>query len=255
MDGAAVRDVARRLRAAGCVAADEEAAELVAMARNGEHLDAMIARRVGGEPLAWITGAVTFCGMNVTVAPGVYVPRWQSEVVALEAASRLRDGGRAVDLCCGSGAVAKVLTRRVPASEVVATDLDDRAVACARSNGVDARPGDLFGPVGAAWRGTVDVVVAVPPYVPTDHLAKLAPTPEPRVALDGGGDGLAVIRRVVETSPAWLREGGSLVVELGAPQVDVVTRVVASRGFTDVEVLRDGDDDVCGVACRFRQPR
>ncbi|MGH9231450.1 MAG: methyltransferase [Acidimicrobiales bacterium] len=159
------RDVEIRLAAAGCVAAREESAQLVAAARDGAELEALVARRTAGEPLAWLVGAVTFCGIRVTVHPGVYVPRRHTEALARRAAAVLPDGGVAVDLCTGSGAIACVLRARSPSATVVATDLDPAAVTCARENGVDALVGDLDDPLPSALLGAVDVMTAVVPYV------------------------------------------------------------------------------------------
>src|SRR5690348_3118186 len=111
----------------GFVAADEEAVELVAAAAgDAAVLDAMVKRRLTGEPFAWIVGTVEFCGLSVVVQPGVYVPRWQTEPMAWRALERLPEGGTAIDLCTGSGAVARVLMRK--AARVVACDLDATAV-------------------------------------------------------------------------------------------------------------------------------
>src|SRR5205823_6609927 len=130
----------------------------------------LVARRVNGEPLAWLVGSVRFCDVQVRVQPGVYVPRWQSEPMARRAADLLPDHGTAVDLCTGSGAIARVLQERVPSAVVVATDVDPLAVACARDNGVDARLGHLDEPLSPTLLSTVDIMTAVVPYVPTDAL-------------------------------------------------------------------------------------
>ncbi|MDX6410111.1 MAG: release factor glutamine methyltransferase, partial [Gaiellaceae bacterium] len=142
-----------RLAAAGCVAAEEEAAELLAAAGDPAELDAMVTRRTRGEPLAWVVGAVDFCGIRVKVAAGVYVPRWQTEPLARRAAALLPADGTAVDLCTGAGAIACVLQASARGATVVATDVDPAAVACARENGVDALLGDLDGPLPAALGG------------------------------------------------------------------------------------------------------
>jgi len=140
--------LAVRLAAAGFVAADEEAGELVARAgRDAVLLESMVGRRLTGEPLAWITGTAAFCGMALAVDPGVYVPRWQSEPLARRAVARLPEAGAAIDLCTGTWAVAAVLAASRPSARVVAVDLDARSVACARHNGVEAFMGDLFDPV------------------------------------------------------------------------------------------------------------
>ena len=134
---------------------------------------ALTDRRLTGEPLAWITGHAPFGDHDLVVHPGVYVPRWQSLELARRAAARLPDDGRAIDLCTGTGAVAIAVGATRPAAHVVATDSDDRAVACARANGVETWQGDLFGPVPASFRATTDVVVAVVPYVPSAELRLL----------------------------------------------------------------------------------
>jgi release factor glutamine methyltransferase len=233
------------------VAPDEEAAELVAAAAGDpDLLGTLVDRRCGGEPLAWVVGGVDFCGHRILVDPGVYVPRWQSEPLARRAAAHLPDRGVAVDAATGSGALAVHLARTRPGATVVATDLDPRAVACARANGVDARRGDLLDPVPDALRGRVDVVVAVVPYVPTGSL-RLLPRDvldhEPRTALDGGPAGIDVLIRLVATAPAVLRPGGRLLCELGGDQADHLAPELRRWGFGDTEVLVDDEGDVRGV--------
>ena len=235
----------------GFVAADEEADELIAAAGgDAARLDALVARRLTGEPLAWITGGVVFCGVPVHVEPGVYVPRWQSEALAERAAERLPADGLAVDLCTGCGALARVLAVRRPHARVVASDVDEAAVACARTNGVEAYAGDLFAPLPAALAGTADVVVGVVPYVPTPALPLLQRdtlTFESTVPYDGGDDGAAVLRRAVEGAARWLRPGGALLLELGGDQADALGRTLAAAGFADVVVAHDEDGDVRAI--------
>jgi len=244
-------ELAELLAAAGFVAAAEEADELLARAAgDAELLDALVARRLTGEPLAWITGSVSFCGLEVSVDPGVYVPRWQSEPLALRAAQRVPANGVAVDACTGAGAIAKTLMARCPGARVVATDLDERAVACARRNGVDARHGDLLAPLPRELEGRVDVVVGVVPYVPTGDLRLLhrdALTFESTLSYDGGEDGTALLRRVVGDSPRFLRHGGTLLLELGGQQADALRDDLGREGYIDVDVLRDEEGDVRGI--------
>jgi release factor glutamine methyltransferase len=238
----------------GFVAPDEEAAELTAAAGGDEaRLEALVARRLTGEPLAWITGSAEFCGLVVRVDPGVYVPRWQTEPLALAAAGRLPEAGVAVDLCTGSGAVACVLRARRPGARVVASDVDPRAVACARTNGVEAYAGDLFDPLPLELRGRVDVVCGVVPYVPTPDLPLLQRdtfTFETPLAYDGGPDGTAILRRVVREAAVWLRPGGALLLELGGRQAELLRGALA--GFDDLRELRDEDGDVRGIAATQR---
>jgi release factor glutamine methyltransferase len=245
-----------RLADAGFVAADEEAAELIARAGgDAALLDALVQRRLTGEPLAWITGSVTFCGMSIRVDPGVYVPRWQSEALALRAAKRLPDDGTAIDLCTGCGAIAKVLGTRHPEARVVATDVDERAIACARANGVDALRGDLFEPLPRDLEA--DVVVGVVPYVPTPDLPLLQRDTfafETPLSYDGGDDGTAILRRVVADARRFLRRGGALLLELGRDQTERLRDDLARLGYGDVRVLRDEDGDVRGIEATHISP-
>jgi release factor glutamine methyltransferase len=175
------------------------------------------------------------------------VPRFQTELLARRAAARLRAGGTAVDLCTGSGAVARVLGDAHPSARVLATDADERAVACARANGVEAFRGDLFEPLPEL---RADVIVGVLPYVPTPDLPLLQRdtlTFESAAAYDGGPDGLAIVRRAVAEAPQWLCPGGVLLLELGEGQPEALAGDLASAGFAPAEVLRDEDGDVRGV--------
>lgn len=244
-------ELTARLSAAGFVAAAEEADELIARAAAGQPpLEALVARRLTGEPLAWITGSVSFCGVEVRVDPGVYVPRWQSEPLARRALARLPATGTAVDLCTGAGAVAKVLSLGRPAARVVATDIDERSVACATDNGVEASRGDLFAPLSDRLRGRVDVVVGIVPYVPTPALAQL---PRDTLAFegsrsyDGGADGTAILRRVLAASLRFLRPGGALLLELGGDQATLLGDDLECYGYTVVDQLVDEDGEARGI--------
>jgi len=247
--------VSARLAAAGFIAAEEEAELLVARAAgDAALLAALLERRLTGEPLAWITGSASFCGVEVVVNSGVYVPRWQSEELARRAVERLPARGVAVDLCTGSGAIAAVLAALRPDARVVASDVDSRAVECAVANGVEAYCGDLFAPLPSELRGHVDVVVAVVPYVPTPELPLLQRdtfTFESPLAYDGGADGAELLRRVIADAPGFLRRGGALLLELGGGQADLLRDDLARHGFTDVTVLRDDDGDVRGIEASF----
>lgn len=250
--------LAERLAAAGCVAAGEEADELLAAAGGDPVLlEAMARRRVAGEPLAWVTGRVAFCGLEVLVRPGVYVPRWQTEPLARRAAARLPARGVAVDVCTGTGALAMVMAAARPRARVVATDVDPAAVVCAAANGVDAACGDLLAPLPLALAGRVDVVVGVVPYVPTGALGLLPRDTlahEPVLAYDGGPDGAATLRRVVDGASRVLRRGGALLLELGGDQADLLAPDLDRRGFGDVAVVRDGEGDVRGVEATLLRP-
>ncbi|MGC9960327.1 MAG: putative protein N(5)-glutamine methyltransferase [Acidimicrobiales bacterium] len=242
------------LRRAGCVAAEEEAVELVeAAAGDPGRLRQLVGRRCQGEPLAWLVGSVRFCGEKVLVHPGVYVPRWQTEPLALEAAKRLPNTGIAVDFCTGSGAIAVVLQCRHSSASIVATENDPLAVACARANGVEVYEGDMSANLPAALSGVVDVVTAVVPYVPTDELRLLprdVTTYEPRGALDGGADGTTFLVCAAAEAVPLLRAGGSLLLELGGDEAAMLEPVLTGLGYRDVELLSDDDDDVRALICR-----
>jgi release factor glutamine methyltransferase len=248
--------VAARLAAAGCVAAEEEADDLFAAADgDGGSLEAMVGRRLVGEPSAWVTGRVTFCDLHVRVDPGVYVPRWQTEPLARRGAALLPEAGLAVDVCTGSGAVAMVMAGARPGARVIATDRDPRAVACAVANGVDVLEGDLLAPLPPTVVGRVDVVTGVVPYVPTGEMALLPRDTlvfETVLAYDGGPDGTSVLRRAVAQGSRVLRPGGTLLLELGGAQVELLAPELSRHGLAVLEVLRDGDGDVRGVAARRR---
>jgi release factor glutamine methyltransferase len=243
------------LARAGFIAADEEAQELLACAAGDTgRLDVLVARRLTGEPLAWITGSVSFCGVEVLVHPGVYVPRWQTELLAQRVVRRLPPGGVAIDLCTGTGALAKTLMAARPDARVVASDVDPRAVACAQANGVQAYCGDLLAPLPRWLEGGADVVAGVVPYVPTPELGLLQRdtfTFESALSYDGGEDGTAILRRVLLDSPRFLRRGGALLLELGGDQAAALGDELDRLGYGDVTVLVDEDGDVRGIEATF----
>lgn len=244
------------LRAAGCVyAEEEEAALLVASTADPEELAARVARRVAGEPLEHLLGWASFHGLRLRVAPGVFVPRPRSELLARSAVTIARQHTHpvAVDVCCGAGGVAAVLLAEVPGVEVHAVDVDPAAVRCARRNVTGPRAhvyeGDLLTPLPARLRARVDVLVANAPYVPTAAIALMpseARVHEHRVALDGGPDGLDVQRRLAAGVSPWLAPGGRLLVETGASQAAASATALADVGL-QVEVVRDEDLDATVV--------
>jgi release factor glutamine methyltransferase len=239
------------LAGAGFVAAEDEADELIARAAGDVGLlDSLVSRRLAGEPLAWITGSISFCGLEIRVDPGVYVPRWQSELLARRAVERLPGHGAAIDLCTGAGAIAKTMITHRPGARVVASDIEERAVACAAANGVEAYRGDLFAPLPHGLEGRVDVVVGVVPYVPTPDLRLLQRDTfafESPLSYDGGPDGTEILRRVLTESPRFLRRGGALLLELGGEQADALGDDLARLGYVDVTQLVDDDGDLRGI--------
>lgn len=252
------------LRAAGCVFAEDEARLLVSAAQTPADLAAMVDRRVGGLPLEHVLGWAEFCGLRIAVDPGVFVPRRRTEFLVQQAtALALRAAGPAdrpaalvrpavgppvqalvrpravvVDLCCGSGAMGAALVAALDHVELHAVDIDPAAVRCARRNVAAAvgqvYEGDLYRPLPATLRGRVDVLIASPPYVPTEAIRLLPPEArihEPRVALDGGADGLDVVRRVTAAAPLWLTPGGSLLVETSERQAPRTVEIITRNGL------------------------
>lgn len=248
-------ELVERLELAGFVAAEEDADELLAAAGGSAAvLEQLVARRLTGEPLAWIVGGTVFAGAWIVVQPGVYVPRWHTEALAWRAVARLPVAGVAVDVCTGSGAVACVLAHQRPQARVIATDIDAAAVACAVANGVEAVAGDLFAAVPAALAGVVDVVTAVAPYVPTTALPYLQRDTfsfEDQRSYHGGADGLDVVRRVAHGARAFLRVGGAVLLEIGGDEAEPTAALLAGLGYEAIDVFTDEEGDVRGIEATF----
>jgi release factor glutamine methyltransferase len=227
-------DIVTRLRQAGCVFAEDEAELLISAARSAQELDAMVGRRVAGLPLEQVVGWAEFCGLRIAVEPGVFVPRRRTEFLARQAAALATPGDVVVDLCCGAGAIAAAVAGLVPGVDVHASDIDPVAVRCARRNVPgQVYQGDLFDPLPASLRGRVAVLTANVPYVPASEIGLLpaeARAHEPLVALDGGQDGLEVLRRVAAGAPDWLAAGGYLLTETSERQLPAA--VEASAGLS-----------------------
>ena len=243
------------LRAAGFVAAELEAAALLRHA-SGERvvLEDALRRRLSGEPLAWIVGETSFCGVTIEVLTDVYVPREQTEPLARRAVDLLPRHGTAIDVCTGSGAIACVLAAAHPQARVVGCDIDPRAVACATLNGVDVFEGDLLGALPPALEGSVDVVIGVVPYVPSGAMKWLQRdirTFEPTASYDGGSDGVDILRRAVAESARFLRPGGSLLLELGAGQAERLEPDLERAGYGRALVLFDEERDPRGIETTF----
>ncbi|MFD3438068.1 putative protein N(5)-glutamine methyltransferase [Streptomyces sp. NPDC058685] len=230
--------IVTRLRAAGCVFAEDEAELLVATARTPADLAAMVGRRIEGEPLEHVLGWAGFHGLRIAVDPGVFVPRRRTEFLVEQAAVLARPGVVVVDLCCGTGALGAALVAGLDGAELHAADIDPAAVRCARRNvraaGGLAYEGDLYDPLPARLRGRVDVLLANVPYVPTEEIDLLpaeARVHEARVALDGGVDGLDVLRRVTAEAASWLAPGGSLLFETSERQAERAAAIVTRDGL------------------------
>lgn len=242
-------EVVALLRAAGCVFAEDEAELLRSAARSHAELSTMVARRVAGEPIERIVGWAEFCGLRIAVDPGVFVPRRRSEFLVERAATQLRPAAIVVDLCCGSGAIGAALAARADRVRVYAVDIDPAAVSCARRNlrsvGGRALLGDLYAALPARLRGRIDVLVASVPYVPTDRLDLLpaeARLFESRVALDGGPDGLTVLRRVAAGAAGWLAPDGRLLLETSRDQAAAALDAIR-RGGLDAAATTDDRRD------------
>lgn len=234
----ALSAVVARLRAAGCVFAEDEAALLVSAAEGEVELEGMVRRRVEGLPLEQVVGWAEFRGVRVAVEPGVFVPRRRSEFLVDVAVGLARPGAVVVDLCCGSGALGVALAAAVAGVELYAADVEPAAVRCAARNvvGVGGRvfEGDLFGALPGGLRGRVEVLLANVPYVPSGDVRSLpaeARLYEPRVALDGGADGLEVLRRVAGEAPEWLAPGGRLLAEVSERQAERAVGVLSEAGL------------------------
>ena len=275
-----VPDLVSRLRAAGCVFAEEEAGLLTSVA-SGPDLEAMVVRRLAGEPLEYVLGWVDFDNQRIGLEPGVFIPRQRTAfLVELAAATldtvplrvrthtsarspaherafvgpRARVRGTVVDLCCGSGALGLAVARRRPGVVLHASDSDPTAVACAARNlaAVDAHTylGDLAEALPTGLRGTVDVLLANVPYVPSAAVEMMPPESrehEPLGTVDGGADGLDVLRRVAAIAPAWLRPGGTVFCEISRGQIAAASAAFASAGLTPT-VHRDDEREATVIA-------
>ncbi|MFH8801983.1 putative protein N(5)-glutamine methyltransferase [Streptomyces sp. NPDC017936] len=237
-------DVVRALRAAGCVFAEDEAELLLDAARTPDELAALVDRRVAGLPLELVVGWAEFHGLRVAVEPGVFVPRRRTEFLVAQALARVPHASVVVDLCCGSGAVGAALASALGRVELHAADIDPAAVRCARRNvtalGGRVHAGDLFEALPGRLRGRVDILAANVPYVPSGEVPLLpaeARDHEPLTALDGGADGLDVLRRVAAGAARWLAPGGCLLVETSERQAPDAVEAFTRGGLTPALVV------------------
>jgi release factor glutamine methyltransferase len=253
-----------RLRAAGCVFAEEEAEALVAAAASPAELEALTARRAAGEPLELVLGWAEFCGLRIAVEPGVFVPRRRTGLLVDVAVPLLRAGPRrpvVVDLCCGTGAVGAAVAAAAGTVELHAADVDPAAVRCARRNvgpfGGRVHRGDLYEALPAGLQGRVDLLAVNAPYVPTAEIALMPPEArdhEPRTALDGGADGVHLQRRVAAGARRWLAPGGTLLVETSRPQLPLTVAAVEAGGLRVRAVHDDERDATLVLGTRSGQP-
>jgi release factor glutamine methyltransferase len=249
-------ELVARLRAAGCVFAEDEAAALVAATSDRAAVEALVARRVAGEPLETVLGWAEFCGLRIAVDPGVFVPRRRTGLLVDRAAAVLRTVRRpvVVDLCCGTGAVGAAVAAAVGPVELHAADVDPVAVRCAERNlaptGGRVHQGDLYDALPPELLGRVDLLAVNAPYVPTAAIALMPPEArdhEPRTALDGGADGVDLQRRVAAGARRWLAPGGVLLLETSRAQAPLTAAAVRTGGLA-AEVLYDEERDATVVA-------
>lgn len=263
-------DTRKRLRAAGVEAAQLEARELVCFAADKtreqffrdmtlyasaaveKRVEELTARRLGGEPVAYIIGEWEFYGLTLDISRDVLIPRSDTEVLAERAILLARaagEGARVLDLCAGSGCVGLAVAENVPASRVVLADVSEAAIRVCkqnvRRNNLNARVTCVLAdalelPASALW--DFDVIACNPPYIPQGDLAGLDVSVrdyEPRMALDGGADGLDFYRAVAAKWGNALRLGGSLVFEVGAGQAPDVEALMAAGGFEQIKTYQD----------------
>ncbi len=244
------------LRTAGCVYPEDEALILTEAAGSSSELDALLARRVDGEPLEYVVGWAEFCGIRIPVRPGVFIPRRRSEFLADCAARTIheaygRSGGsrsvKVLDLCCGSGALGLVIAARSEGVELLASDISPVAVECARENlarvGGRVYQGDLYAALPQAELHSLDLIVVNAPYVPTGEIRKLpaeARLYEPVPTLDGGPDGMSLLRRVLDGANDWLAASGHVVIETGSEMAEATAQIAGDAGFSS-EVRRCAD--------------
>ena len=205
-------------------------------------------RRAAGEPIQYVTERAPFRHLELVVGPGVFIPRPETELVAERAMALLPRDGTLVDVGTGSGAIALSIAQERSDARVLATESSPQALAYARRNAervgakVDLFEGDLIEALPAEWRGTLDVCVSNPPYVPADDrigLPRDVVDHEPHIALFAPEQGLGTIRRLGEEVRRWIRPGGWLVLEVGDRQGAAVHGLLKTWGYREIEVSRD----------------
>ena len=259
-----LRRTAARFRSAGVPDPETDSALLLASLTGGAPLslrldtdtvlppsllarfESLVRQRLERIPLQYLVGEAPFCGRLFAVDARVLIPRPETELLCYRALELLEGvpHPRIMDLCCGSGCVGLSLKAALPGAFVTLSDLSEDALAVSAENSrrlsleVDLRHGDLlegFAP------SSFDLIVCNPPYIPSADCESLQPEVlfEPRMALDGGADGLSFYRRITREAPAHLAEGGMLLAEIGAEQGEAVRELFAENGFSGIRVIRD----------------
>lgn len=209
-----------------------------------------VQRRAKGEPVQYILGETEFWSLPFTVCPAVLVPRADTEVLVEEALARLNNSGSVLDVGTGSGAIAIALAHDKPGVQVTALDCSEEALQVARGNaernGVAERVVCIAGDLAELPPGPFAMVVSNPPYIPSADCEQLMPEVrdhEPRLALDGGEDGLTAYRQLVSQASRVLIMGGWLLVEVGIGQADEVAAMFKAAGFVEITCR----DDYAGI--------
>ncbi|WP_432935467.1 putative protein N(5)-glutamine methyltransferase [Kribbella sp. CA-253562] len=255
-----MESVVATLRAAGCVFAEEEAELIVSTASGPDEVARMVDERVSGLPLEQVLGWASFHGLRIAIDPDVFVPRRRTEHLVDEAIARCHPDAVVVDLCCGSGALGLAVATAVPGVSLYAADLHPAAVKNARRNLPPERvfEGDLYDALPPDLRGRVDILLANVPYVPTDDVRFLpaeARLHEPRLTLDGGADGLDLLRRVAAEATDWLAPGGPLLTEASAEQAPMAAEILATAGLRATISSDEHDFATTVIGTRDRSPR
>jgi release factor glutamine methyltransferase len=239
LDNQMEKNIIDRLRSVGCIFAEEETKLLILEAGILEELMQMVEIRASGLPLEYVLGFTTFCGLRIEISRGVFIPRKRTEFLVRQAKALTRTCDIVVDLCCGSGAVGAAIAMDLNPILLHAVDIDPVAVQCAFHNltKMDGHvyEGDIYNALPHSLRGRVNTLVANVPYVPTDSIELLpqeARLYEPRLALDGGKDGLDLQRKVAKEAPYWLAPGGHLLVETSEMQVNQTVEIFSHAGLT-----------------------
>jgi release factor glutamine methyltransferase len=222
----------------------------------------LLQRRLGGECVAYILGRKEFRGLDFAVNPSVLVPRPETETLVEAALEKLKETAnspgsfsgsqalRVLDLCTGSGAVAIALKNEMPELELWATDISPQALETAKSNAVRLLPeapihfrlGDLYGALDSEKGQTFfSLILSNAPYIPSNEIAELPPEVknEPHIALDGGADGLCIIKRIVQGAKNFLQTGGSLFLESDPRQMEKISSLLEKANFCDLRIHKD----------------
>lgn len=226
-------------------------------------LEALVGRRLAGEPVAYLTGRSRFMGLDLLSGPGALIPRIETELLAqgcidLLAARDAHQAARVIDVCTGSGNLAFAIARQVPGAEVFGADISADALALAARNrdwlkadNVSLCEGDLLTPFGAEFDATVDLVACAPPYITSakvPHMATEIAAHEPRLAFDGGPLGVTILLRLLEEAPRLLKHGGWLAFEAGLGQGPAMQRRLARDPHYDtVRALTDAHGDIRAI--------